>query len=74
VEPPTYFIARLKSADFKRRGLRCALRLGHCPAEAMSCDARFARSIFAENAVSGKNNFILFRACGHRSVKKMPQR
>jgi hypothetical protein len=30
----------------------------------MSCDARFARSVFAENAVSGKNNFSLFRACG----------
>jgi hypothetical protein len=33
-------------------------------------DARSARSIFAENAVSGKNDLNLFRACERETLPR----
>jgi hypothetical protein len=35
-------------------------------------DARSARSIFAENAVSGKNDLNLFRACERETLPRAP--
>ena len=40
------------------------------PCGAKSCDARSARSIFAENAVSGKNDLNLFRACERETLPR----
>ncbi len=50
-------------AGSSNEGDRAALCASDFALWAKSCDARFARGIFAENAVSGKNDF---RSCSNR--------